>query len=58
MVRDAFLTALGEMDGQCRADREEQAAREVQAEAVAASIAQKLARRILGLLTRCDSTGG
>ena len=43
MVRDAFLTTLGEMDGQCRADREEQAARMVQAEAVSASVAQKLA---------------
>jgi hypothetical protein len=46
LVRDAFLTALGEMDGQCRADREEQAARVVQAEAVAASVAQKLVRRM------------
>ena len=46
LVRDAFLTALGEMDGQCRADREEQAARVIQAEAVAASVAQKLVRRM------------
>jgi hypothetical protein len=43
VVREAVLSTLHEMDGQCRADRDEQAARLIQSDAIATRAAKQLA---------------